>query len=76
MVDGRHQLVFNENILEASCSLDNPRQQLMVQESNARIQNIICCMVLALLPMPVIVNLACLVVKLLFDKRKKTRWAL
>ena len=76
MVDCSQQLVFIEDILEASCGLDNPCQRLMVQESNARVQNIICGMILALLCMPVIVNLTCIFVNLLFNKRKKTRRAL
>ena len=76
VVDCSHQLFFIENILEASSSLDNLIQYLMVQESNARIQNIVCCMVLALLCMPMIANLACTFVTPLFDKRKKPRRAL
>ena len=56
--------------------MDNPIQRLMVKESSARIDNVMTCMVLALLSVPVIANLASLFVALLFEKRKKTRWAL
>ncbi len=76
MVDCSHYLLFIILTLEASCCLDNPIQRLMVQKSNARIENVMNGMVLALLSVPVTVNVARPFVALLFEKRKKTRWAL
>ena len=69
-VNSGHELVFIPHALCALHRLDEPAQELVVKKIGAWIGNIVESMVRALLPMPIILNLAVRVWPLIVEREK------